>query len=166
MAWWLEALLGNCKSLSSIPGRVWGFFLPNLSGRNCLIFVYVFASGPPRIELNLFHCSHEWQGACNVSLCIAMCSHGGCDFSRSSRIVSLYLFDGVVVEALLGNCKSLSSIPGRIWGFFLPNTEIVDSVSNDRKLKYLEAIYINVNKPPLNVQGINSIILPSDRQAQ
>ena len=46
------------------------------------------------------------------------------------------------------------------------NTEIVDSVSNDKKLKYLEAIYINVNKPPLNVQGINSIILPSDRQAQ
>ena len=46
------------------------------------------------------------------------------------------------------------------------STEIVDSELNDKKLKYLEAIYINTYKPPLNVQGINSIVLPSDRQTQ
>ena len=45
------------------------------------------------------------------------------------------------------------------------NTEIIDSIANDKTLKYLEAIYININKPPLNVQGINAIVLPSDRQA-
>ena len=46
------------------------------------------------------------------------------------------------------------------------NTEGVDSVPNVRKLKYLEAIYINIYKPSLNVQGINSIVLPSHRQMQ
>lgn len=46
-----------------------------------------------------------------------------------------------------------------------PNTEIIDNVSDAKRLKYLEAIlYINIHKPPLNVQGINAIILPSDRE--
>ena len=46
------------------------------------------------------------------------------------------------------------------------NTKIIDSVPNLRKLKYLEAIilYINMYKPSLNIQGINAIVLPSDRE--
>ena len=46
------------------------------------------------------------------------------------------------------------------------NTEVIDSISNDKKLKYLEAIYINVYRPPLNVQGSNFLVLPSDRHTQ
>ena len=44
------------------------------------------------------------------------------------------------------------------------NTEIIDSFTNPKKLKYLEAIYINNLKPSLNIQGINTIVLPSDRE--
>ena len=45
------------------------------------------------------------------------------------------------------------------------NTTVLDSVTEIRKLHYLEAIYINLYKPNINVQGGNSAItLPSDRE--
>ena len=44
------------------------------------------------------------------------------------------------------------------------NTTVLDRETEMRKFHYLEAIYINLYKPDINVQGGNSAItLPSDR---
>ena len=46
------------------------------------------------------------------------------------------------------------------------NTAILDSVPDRKKLLYLEAIYINMYKPIINVQGgVGTLTLPSSRSA-
>ena len=47
------------------------------------------------------------------------------------------------------------------------NTIMLDRISDYRRLQYLEAIYINVYKPNINIQGgVMPITLPSDREAR
>lgn len=44
------------------------------------------------------------------------------------------------------------------------DTKTIDKASDTKRLKYIEGVYINIHRPPFNVQGINAIIFPSDRE--
>ena len=130
--------------------------------KNCKTSNLVIKNNLNSKKRPLDKCNVVYKYTCAIANCQSQnITYFGHTTTSLSRRLTMHLQNGNIKK----HTADVHNVP-LTREMLVNNTEIVDSVSNDKKLKYLEAIYINVNKPPLNVQGINSIILPSDRQAQ
>ena len=105
-------------------------------------------------------CNVVYQYSCQIANCksqnntyIGMCS------TSLSRRLTMHLANG----SIKNHTKDVHN-EHRKREMLVENTTILDSVSERKKLQYLEAIYINVYKPIINVQGgAGAIALPSSR---
>ena len=122
----------------------------------------VIRNNPNNKKRLLDKCNVVCKYTCEIANCKSQnVTYFGHTTTSLSRRLTMHLQNGNIKK----HTKEVHDMP-LTREMLVENTEVIDSVLNVRKLKYLEAIYINIYKPPLNVQGINCIVLPSARQTQ
>ena len=128
--------------------------------KNCKTSNFVIKNNLNSKKRPLDKCNVVYKYTCAIANCKSQnISYFGHTTTSLSRRLTMHLQNGNIKKHTI----EVHGTP-LTREMLVENTEIIDSIANDKTLKYLEAIYININKPPLNVQGINAIVLPSERQ--
>ena len=87
-------------------------------------------------------------------------SYIGCTTTSLSRRLTMHLQNGAIkIHTSSVHQTTLTR------QMLVDNTVIIDEQQNQKKLAYLELIYIKLQKPSINVQGVaQAVILPSLRE--
>ena len=105
-------------------------------------------------------CNVIYQYSCQIANCQSQASTyiGMCSTSLSRRL-TMHLANGSIKNQTRNEHNEALTRD-----MLVENTTILDSVPERKKLLYLEAIYINMYKPIINVQGgVGTLTLPSLR---
>ena len=102
-----------------------------------------------------------YQYQCQLGDCKPqLSSYIGCTTTTLSRRLTMHLQNG----AIKTHTSSVHQTP-LTRQMLVNNTVIVDEQQNQKILAYLELIYIKLQKPSINVQGVaQAVILPSLRE--
>ena len=132
----------------------------NIYYKNCQTSNLIIRNNLHKKERPIDRCNVVYRYTCQVANCTSQNNtYIGHTTTSLSRRLTMHLQAGSIKSHTQE--KHDSPLTREM---LVDNTKIIDSVPNLRKLKYLEAIYINIYKPSLNIQGINAIVLPSDRE--